>query len=163
MSIQISGGGTSVQDIQSSLAAALSVNAPNHIAVTVDMTSATWNTVATHEVFAVTGAVRMRVWILCTETPTGDGAIFPMDQAISWAPEATGLDEISSGQMLSTQSGASGSRPMSVGVFDRVVFAVGAGYRIDNAPATGGTFVFHCVWEPLSDGATVVAGAGGAL
>ena len=63
VSIQISGGGASVQDIQSGLATAaalaalatsvagreqaISVNAPNHIAVTADMTSATWNAVAT--------------------------------------------------------------------------------------------------------------------
>ena len=79
MSIQISGGGPNVADIQSGLATAaavaalatsvagreqqISVNAPNHIAVTADMTSATWNTVATHKVFAITGAVRMRMWI----------------------------------------------------------------------------------------------------
>ena len=49
--------------MQAGIMSEISVNAPNHIAVTVDMTSATWNTVATHKVFAVTGVVRMRMWI----------------------------------------------------------------------------------------------------
>ena len=33
--------------------------ASNHVAVTATMTSATWNTAASHEVFTVTGTVRM--------------------------------------------------------------------------------------------------------
>lgn len=44
--------------------------ASNHIAVTATMSSATWNTAATHEVFTVTGAVRMWLWVLCTDTLT---------------------------------------------------------------------------------------------
>ena len=34
---------------------------PNYLTVTADFTSGTWNTIATHEIFTVTGLVRMKV------------------------------------------------------------------------------------------------------
>jgi hypothetical protein len=37
------------------------------------------------------------------------------------------------------------------------------GYEITGEALTSGNIVFHCVWDPLSAGASVVAGAGGAL
>lgn len=45
----------------------VSVNSANHIAVTADFTSATWNIFTTpkHEVFTVTGIVRVWLWAVC--------------------------------------------------------------------------------------------------
>lgn len=37
------------------------------------------------------------------------------------------------------------------------------GYEIGVEALTAGSLVFHCVWVPLSDGASVTAGAGGTL
>ena len=56
--------------------AAANISNPNYLSVAVAMTSATWNTAAKHEVFTVTGLVRMKMWIECTATLTdaADGA-----------------------------------------------------------------------------------------
>jgi hypothetical protein len=48
-------------------------------------------------------------------------------------------------------------------VFDWVLNGLDIGYEIGVEALTAGSIVFHCVWVPLSDGANVVAGAGGTL
>jgi hypothetical protein len=57
--------------------AGLSFNRPtNYFNVTADMSNATWNTIASHEIAQVTGMVRVRILIECTETlaDAADGA-----------------------------------------------------------------------------------------
>lgn len=178
VSIQISGGGPNVADIQSGLATAaavaalatsvagreqqISVNAPNHIAVTADMTSATWNTVATHKVFAITGAVRMRMWIQSHSLASGTSEAY-MSLLIGNAFEVFRAGKIENtngfwvGQNTYQPIIASGN------VFQDYVLAENVGYGVTVEPLAGGYLIFHGVWEPLSDGATVVAGAGGPL
>ena len=180
MSIQISGGGPGVAEIQSGLATAaavaalatsvagreqaLSVNAPNHIAVTVDFESTTWNTVGTHEVFTVTGAVRLRLWV---ETDgnlaslEGNSAFmsFGVENNIEAFYGSAGID----GNVPGFWIGASSYSTITTTLFDVSVYGVDVGYEITEYAMTDGTLIFHCVWEPLSVGATVVAGAGGPL
>ncbi len=43
------------------------------------------------------------------------------------------------------------------------IAVIGRLYQIGVEALTTGSIVFHCVWVPLSDGANVVAGAGGTL
>ena len=47
-------------------------NNPNYLAITADFTSATWNTVATHEILTVTGLVRL--YVVAEVTGNGAGA-----------------------------------------------------------------------------------------
>ena len=180
MSIQISGGGgPSVAEIQSGLATAaalaalatsvagreqqVGVNAPNHIAVTVDMSSATWKTVGTHEVFTVTGAVRMRLWVHCTEALAGSGSLLLRSKFDAQWTVGCPVGDIYVGFIDNQGNGQSVfSGPAGNIIFDKVTIE-NVGYHITTNPATDGTLVFHCIWEPLSDGATVVAGAGGPL
>ena len=181
--IQISGGGASVEDIQSGLATAAalaalatsvagreqqaSVNAPNHIAVTVDMSSATWNTVATHEVFTITGAVRMRLWIIASGAFTGgEGGprisvgYFGNTTAIIGTNDTGNIND---GDFLRTPAGNGSYSLTPACLLDFCTRGTDIGYEITVAAESSGTLIFHCVWEPLSIGATVVAGAGGPL
>jgi len=48
-------------------------------------------------------------------------------------------------------------------IFDRVVNGLDIGYEIAVEALDDGAVVFHCVWEALEAGATVVAGTGVAL
>ena len=145
----------------------VSVNAPNHIAVTVDMTNATWNTVATHEVFHVTGAVRMRMWIETTGPlqSAEDNTAF-MSFGTSADPASLIPSGVIDGSLLGLWVDVAGYSPFqSFGgaTFDRINHSLDIGYQVAYQIMTGGTLIFHCVWEPLSAGATVVAGAGGPL
>lgn len=151
----------------------VSANSPNHIVVTANMENATWNTVATHEILTITGAVRLQVWAVCTEGMTSAGG--------------AGASEIRFGSETSTQLlGYTNDADWSANTF--VVFSNGSGggsvfdlqltptvikeillynedfgYEIANYALTDGTIEFHCVWWPMRTSATVVAGAGGTL
>ena len=151
--------------MQAGIMSELSVNAPNHIAVPADMTSATWNAVGTHEVFQVTGMVRVRTWVECTAIHSSHDtatlqvgfesettAMLGTTVATYFAPgfwidrDLTGVYAASSTCMI-----------------DRMSWGGDIGYEIGVEAILSGTLIFHCVWEPLSAGATVVAGAGGPL
>jgi hypothetical protein len=147
--------------------------AVNYLSVLADMSSATWNTQATHEIFTVTGAVRMRILAECVGTLT-DAA----DTAtISLGPEATGTawiaatdaagkngQTLTAGQLWYDTSPDALAATYSTAVLDYVIpNGLDVGYAIAGAALTGGSIRFHCWWEQLNANGAVVAGAGGVL
>lgn len=152
----------------------IAIDHPRHIAVTANMASATWNTVGTHEVFVVTGLVRLQIWVEVVTAPSssGEGASLQFGFAISM------------GEILGTSyetnftNGGIWCRPASGGtsilgrtfigtdnemVEDWVDSDDDVGYEIFTEALISGNIVFHCIWSPLSAGASVTAGAGGSL
>lgn len=149
-------------------------NAANYFAVTADMTSATWNTQASHETATVTGMVRVMILIECTGTLTdaADGASIQF-----------GYEGATSGWIGSTGAAGAGGNGLAAGeiwidatpadlqaafatafVVDKVIAGgLDIGYEITGAALTGGTLVFHTWWWPLNATGAVAAGAGGAL
>jgi len=165
--------GTNRSIIDEIKGSAINYNAVNYLAVTADMSSATWNTEATHEVFTVTGAVRVRILIECTETLT-DVADLPQIQfgysgattALIGATGAAGQggNTIEAGEFWFDTSPADTYGAFGTAIFDQVVNGTDIGYQITNGAAlTDGTLVFHCWWEPLNATGTVAAGTGAAL
>jgi hypothetical protein len=146
--------------------------AGRYLSVTADMTSATWNTVASQEVFVVTGLVRMRMWIECTDTlvDAADGADiqFGVEGATNAIIAATGAagkggSTISTGELWYDTSPTVVYDVASSVIMDYVINGLDVGYEITGAALTAGALVFHCVWEPLNSTGNVAAGAGGAL
>jgi hypothetical protein len=140
-------------------------NHPRHIAVPADMTSATWNTKASHEVFAVTGLVRMTLWVqvvtALASTLAGatinlglEGATDQFSDALEGA--FTGAQVWSAGQPGAVQA----TVPILI---DYLFYDKDVGYEIVTEPLISGSLIFHCVWEPFGVGATVTAGDGSAL
>jgi hypothetical protein len=151
---------------------ALNVNAGNHIAVTADMTSATWNAATTQEVFVVTGLVRMRMWIECTDTlvDAADavdicfGHETDTDAFIATTGAAgKGGSTISTGELWYDNTPTTLYDTFANVVMDYVINGLDVGYEITGAALTGGSLVFHCIWEPLNSSGNVAAGAGGPL
>jgi hypothetical protein len=144
-----------------------------YLAVTATMSSATWNTVAKHEVFTVTGTVRMQMWITCGATlvDAGDAAIIEFGHesdtdAFIAKTDAAGRNAttITTGWLWYNTTPVAGPAPAGSAVMDYVVNGgLDVGYEISGAALTGGSLVFHCVWEPLDATGAVVAGAGGVL
>lgn len=150
----------------------MGISTPNLLYVTADLSSATWNTAATHEVFVVTGVVRAKLWIVCTATLTD-------------AADAARIqfgDETTTNSMIAITAGATAGAALiatgdlwydatpdllianySTAVFDKVINGLDIGYEVSGAAFTGGSLVFGCEWQALSAGATVTAGAGGVL
>ncbi len=148
-------------------------NAPNYIGVTALMSSATFNTAATHEVFTVTGMVRVQILIECgaTLTDAADGASiqFGVEGATDAFIASTGAagaggNTISTGEIWIDATPAETYGAFGTLVLDRVVAGgLDIGYEITGAALTGGNLVFHCWWWPLNATGAVVAGTGAAL
>ena len=152
---------------------ALNVNGVNYLVVTADMSSATWNTATTHEVFTVTGMVRMRVLVECTGTlqDAADLATISLGDEVTAASFIAATDAagknattISAGELWCDATPADVVTAFATAVLDRIVPAgLDVGYTIGGEALTGGSLVFHCWWEPLNATGAVAAGAGGVL
>ena len=145
----------------------VSANNSRYLAVTATMTESTWNTVGTHEVFTVTGAVRARMWITCGDNvgSAADGASvsFGVAGATTAFIAATAEDTLDTGELWHSNSPAAAYAAFGTAVMDYVINGLDVGYDITVEDLTGGVLTFHCVWEPLSATGAVVAGAGGTL
>jgi len=155
---------TRVQLVQNNLG--ISADSSHHIAVTCDLGLPLWNTDDPHEVFTVTGLVRMRMWVTCTENVAGAGA------SIQFGYEGVtdGFIATTAAADLDADDLWYDATPITVidtfatcMIFDYVINGLDVGYEITGAAMTDGILVFHCVWEPLVSGATVVAGPGTTL
>lgn len=136
----------------------------NYLSLTVDFSNATWNTVASHEIFTVTGRVRVVILPICTEDLAGATATIALEDdgaAAAYIAATTGTD-IDSGEVWLSTTPATSYAWSSV--VDRVINGADIGYTIATAALSDGTIVFHCWWDDLGDGtANVVQGAGGTL
>jgi len=139
---------------------------PNHIAVSADLSATTWKTAASHEVFTVTGLVRLRMWIECTETVTSDGAAtiqFGTEAATDAIIGSTDATALAANDLWYDTSPATVLDTYANTVLDYIVTGLDIGYEIGTAATTNGTLVFHCVWDALNSTGNVAPGAGGAM
>ena len=157
--------------------AAPSKNHPNYFTVTADMTSATWNTAAVHEIATVTGACRVQIMVETTATivTTGTNGTIALgfEGNTTAIFTATALDAALTGDVFSAVYGSAATTPASGAdlqsalthaIFDvAVVTGKDIGYTIATNAATTGTLTFHVWWTPLDSTGSVVAGAGGVL
>ena len=155
----MSGGGMSrTQDIG---------HLKNYLPVTVDFSSATWNTVATHELFTVTGLVRVQIIPECTEdlvAGAGGTISLGIEGGTTAMNTATLFSLIDSNDLWLDETTPS---PLfsSTELIDKIINNNDIGFEIATNAFTDGTMIFHCWWEPLNQTTpgTVVAGAGGTL
>ena len=135
-----------------------------HLVNTVDLSSATWNTAATHEVFTVDGLVRVRMWIECTETVVGAGSIqFGHETASNGFIASTTGTDLATNDIWYDTSPATVLDTYTNAVMDYVINGNDIGYEITGAALTDGTLAFHCVWDALNATGSVVLGSGGVL
>jgi len=140
-------------------------NSTNYLAVVADFSSATWNTIATHEVFTVTGLVRMKVVAEVTINLAGATATIELGydaDTDAWIATTTGTD-LDAGDIWSDETPTEVQGNYSSMIFDKVVNGVDIGYEIKVAALTAGSITFHCWYEALNATGAVVAGSGGVL
>jgi hypothetical protein len=142
----------------------VNANSANHVQTTADFAVAAWNTVAKHEVFTVSGMVRLYMWVECTENVAGAGSIqFGHEDATNAFIASTTGTDLDAGYLWYDATPAAKLDTAANAILDYVVIGVDVGYEITGAVLSDGNLVFHCVWEPLSVGASVVAGTGVSL
>ena len=137
----------------------------NKTELIVDFESATWNTVATHEVFTVTGLIAAKLVCLCTED---------IDDGASGGTLEAGV-ESDTDAFIATTTGTDidvdaiwlDATPADYYVVatipELIVNDLDIGYEIKTGALTNGNILFILFWRPLEDGATVTIGAGGVL
>jgi len=148
----------------------VNANSPNYIAVDAVFAgapAAVWATVATHRVFVVTGICRLRMWIMAGGNVDSAGHAATVTFGHQGDPDAyiiaTDEEALDVGELWYDNTPTTFEDAFANAVFDRVINGLAVGYEIAVEVLTAGSLIFHCVWEPLSVGASVVAGAGGAL
>ena len=142
------------------------VYSANYVSVSVDLSATTWKSVASHEVFTVTGLVRAVIWIECTETVTGGAGItiqFGVEGATDAIIGSTDATALAANDLWYDATPATVYDTSANVIMDYVINGLDIGYEIGTDVSTDGTLVFHCVWEPLNSTGNLVAGAGGSL
>ncbi len=150
-------------------ASVLNRNATNYLAVTSDLTSATWNTVAAHEIATITGAVHIIILPQITGTITSAGG----NATLVLGDETTTDSIIASTDSEALAAGewwfdTTATRTLAIkSIFEKTDLVIGngkdIGYTIGTEALTGGTIVWHIWWEPIDATGAVTAGAGGVL
>jgi hypothetical protein len=124
----------------------LNRNATNYLVVQGTMSSATWNTVASHEILTVTGLCRIVI------VPEINGTL----------TSAGGAATLVLGDETTTDTRTVAKRSVYEAL-DFLSAGKDIGYTIGTEALTGGEINFHVWWQPLQAASSVVAGAGGAL
>lgn len=156
--------GTNRSIIDEIAGSSINFESANFLELEVDMSSATWNTVATHEVFNVSGAVRMRTFVVCSEDIAGGGTIQYGDDGdtTSFIAATTGTD-IDQFDLWYDATPTLRVDDFTTVMFDKIIYARDVGYEILTSAFTDGTLTFYCWWEPLRSGSTVTLGDGSTL
>jgi hypothetical protein len=137
----------------------------NYFTVSVDFSSATWNTVAAHEIATVTGLARVMIAAVVTTLGAGATATVALgwDGSTSGIIGATTITDLIVGELWYDTTPTTTGDTFANVVKDFAIYSKDIGITIATAAATGGVIVFHVWWLPLSVEATVAAGTGGAF
>lgn len=133
--------------------------APNYLAVPITFAAATTGAVATHELFKVTGLVRMIIIPVCTVNLAGSGTIElgVAGDTDAFIATTTGTD-IDAGDLWLDATPAELAHDFSSAIDKLVANGLDVGYEIKTDTLTAGAITFHCWYWPLdSDGAVEAA------
>jgi hypothetical protein len=134
----------------------------NYLTVEVDFSESANKGIATHEVFTVTGAVRMKVLAECTTdmVPSAEGGLICLgveDATSAWIA-ATSMSIIAANEIWCDSTPTETNGAYGTVVLDKVVISKDVGYQIATASASTGVITFHCWWTPLNATGAVAAG-----
>ena len=138
-------------------------NAPNYLAVPITFVTGTTGAVATHEIFTVTGAVRVKILAVCSTNLAGATATIQLGVAGSTdaiVATTTGTD-IDAGEIWHDASPDASIEATSSAISDfTIVNGLDVGYEVAVAALSGGVITFHCWYWPLDSTGAVVASDG---
>ena len=135
-------------------------NAPNYLAVPITFAALTTGSVASHEVFTVTGLVRMRV-VECPVNVAGAGSIqFGVEGATNALIASTTGVDLDAGELWYDATPTTAYDTVANVVLERIINGLDVGYEVTGDTLTSGGVTFHCWWEPLNATGAVVAADG---
>ena len=139
-----------------------------YLCVEADLTDATWNTVASHLLFGVTGLVKVKLLAEVVEEgddTTGDTATICLGfkGATNALIAATKVDNLAAGELWYDATPTTTYDTTANTVLERIVNGVDIGYEIAGEAAKAGKIKFHCWYTPLNAGAVISVGTGAAM
>lgn len=139
-----------------------------YLAVDANLASSSWNTVASHKVFDVTGLVRAKLYtevISAGVNAGGSAAIcFGVAGSTSAFIASTPISQFAAGELWIDATPAETHATYASALIDQVLpGGIDVGYEIAGSAPSGGTLRFHCLWTPLSADGAVAAAGGSAL
>ena len=135
------------------------------LSMSTDFTSATWNIIATHEIFIVTGVVHVKITAHCTGNLAGATATVQLgveSATTNMIGVTTGTDMVAEELWYDTSPTTQIDTPANANI-ERIINGLDIGYEVVTAALTSGSIQFICEWKPLEPGATITVGAGGTL
>ena len=143
------------------------IRVSNTTTFSADMSSATLNTIASHEIATVTGLVRMRIIADVTDGPSGGTSTIALGTADNTSEfiGATTVSGLDTGEIWTTATGVGNKSSVDfASIPDFVISDADVGYTIAKSAGITGTIVFRMWWEALEGAtSTVTVGAGGTL
>lgn len=141
------------------------------LTVEVNFSSATWNTVGTHELFTVTGICHCKLLMYCTESLLGGGNLqvgHALDTdlfQVSTAQVDFDIGELVNVVGVPTETCAAVLDGFTANgaIREFIVYDTDIGLEITVLPATSGKIVFCLWWSAITAGATITVGVGGPL
>lgn len=139
-----------------------------YLEVPVDLSSATWNSIGSHKVFNVTGAVRMKMYTECVSAGVNAGGsaalCFGLTGSTSAFIASTPVSQFSASKFWIDATPTETHATYASALIDQVVIGgIDVGFEVATSAPSGGSLKFHCLWTPLSADGAVTAGTGSAL
>ena len=138
----------------------------NYLTVPITFVAGTTGAVATHELFTVTGLVRIRMIAVCTVNLAGATATLELgteNDTDAFIATTTGTD-VDAGELWYDATPTTTEDTTTTVVLDKIVNAADIGYEVKVAALSAGAITFHLWYAPLdSTGAVVVADGTGTL
>jgi len=138
----------------------------NYLTVPITFVAGTTGAVATHELFTVTGLVRIRMIAVCTVNLAGATATLELgteNDTDAFIATTTGTD-VDAGELWYDATPTTTEDTTTTVVLDKIVNAADIGYEVKTAALSAGAMVFHLWYSPLdSTGAVVAADGTGTL
>jgi len=135
--------------------------ADNYLAVPITFSALTTGSVATHELFTVTGTVRVKILAVCSTNLAGSGTIElgVESDTDAFIATTTGTD-LDAGELWYDATPTTVTDAYTTVVLDKVVVGEDIGYEIKTDTLTGGVVTFHLWYTPLDSTGAVVASDG---
>lgn len=147
-----------------------SVDSPNHLQFSIDFSDTGRGTVAAHKLLEVTGMVSFMMWgYITTEIVVNAGGNATLD--VVGRTAATSIRDggstiaatCAAGNYVDAIGFHSITNALSYGAEGYIISAITSqsiDYLITDVALDSGVIEWHCVWSPMTTGATVTAGDG---
>jgi hypothetical protein len=153
--------GSIIERLASLQSDSVAYNSSNYLAVPITFVAGTTGTVATHELFTVTGLVKIKIIAEVTVNVAGTGSIqLGTEDTTDAIIAVTAGTDLDAEELWYDATPTTKIDTTTTVILDKIVNAADIGYEISVGTLTSGAITFHCWYTPLNATGAVVASDG---